>query len=691
MTSSDHAEFIPIDERDPKTVRAAILARLSAVTGTDSAIDSQVAACQALLARQGWTLAYPPFTEKKSGYRNVKRLALAEVEALIVQRAVDVVILTDFERLARSEERRYAALYHARRYGVEYRFASLGANGKLDDTPMGKVYGSVMQVFGEIERDKIYARTMRGRMRRAERGVPSGGRAGAPFGFRYAGQPPFQTWKRDEQEAALLLGMCEALLSGEEASARSLARTLKARGIKTREGNEWTSATISHVLRNPIYCGRGRLLRWQTEWKQVTDDASGEIFDMRGRGRRAEDESLPIAPNAVPILIPPALFDAVQAKLDHNRTYAGGPTPREALPDGFTLLHHGLVVCARCGLPMARHRRALAGGVVGYYMCSARLRSAEHDCPVHSINAPQVDDLTLRVVATALADPERTVALADAASARLEQAQTRLAVVESRLGAARERLRDLDAERSRYEKILALLSAATDGPMIAEYRSRLVALDAERDTLRARSEAMTPQRVRAEAGVALLAALHEGRMATRVEHDGRTYDLASITRADLLAMTGGAPEQIAAIKGALAAEIAAEGDELDAMAFDEWFSAEPMEQSDIAYLLLSVFMAPAERRRLLRTLEVKVSVSPPWRKEERAARGMTPYWTRVRVEMGDLILWDGAEAQAKLGAEVIHDRLRQAHHSETETVAKVRTLIAISMPTATGSPPLGTR
>src|SRR5262245_264019 len=123
MISGDPAEFIPIDERDPKTVRAAILARLSGEKGTDSTIDSQVAACQAFLARQGWTLAYPPFTEKKSGYRNVKRVALAEVDALIAQRAVDVVILTDFERLARSEERRYAALYHARRYGVEYRFA----------------------------------------------------------------------------------------------------------------------------------------------------------------------------------------------------------------------------------------------------------------------------------------------------------------------------------------------------------------------------------------------------------------------------------------------------------------------------------------------------------------------------------------------------------------------------------------
>jgi DNA invertase Pin-like site-specific DNA recombinase len=691
MTNSDRAKFIPLDQRDPSTVRAVILARLSDETGADSAIESQIAACDAFRARQDWTLAYPPFAEKKSGFRNVKRAALAEVEALIAQRAVDVVIVNDWERLARTEEWRYYALYHARRYGVEYRFASLGADGRLDETPMAKLYGSVMQVFGEIERDKIYARTMRGRMRRAERGVPTGGRGGAPFGYCFVGEPPYQAWERNDAEADLLLWMCETLLADPAASARSLARTLKARGIKTREGYDWTSATISTMLRNPIYCGKGRLLRWQTEWKQVSDDASGEVFDMRGRGRRAADETLPIAEGAVPVLIPPALFDAVQAKLDHNRTFPAGPAPRDPLPDGFTLLHGGLVVCARCGLPMARHRRELAGGVVGYYMCSARLRSNEIACPVHSINAPVVDDLVLRVVAMALADPERMVALANAASERLEQAQTRLAVVESRLDAARERLRDLDAERARVEKILALLNTTTDGPMIVEYRSRLTAFDAERDTLRARADEMTPQMARAEAGVALLASLHEGRLLARVEHDGRAFDLTCVTRSDLLAMTGAQPEQITAIKDVLGAEIAAEGDDIDAMAFDEWFSAEPMEQADIAYLLLSVFMAPAERRRLLRTLEVKVSVSPPWPKEERAARGMTPYWARVRVEMGDLILWDGDEVQARLGVEVTHDRLRQAHHSETEANVKVRMLMAISMPTATGSPPLGTR
>jgi hypothetical protein len=69
-------------------------------------------------------------------------------------------------------------------------------------------------------------------------------------------------------------------------------------------------------------------------------------------------------------------------------------------------------------------------------------------------------------------------------------------------------------------------------------------------------------------------------------------------------------------------------------------------------------------------------IRPPWTKEERAARGMTPFWTRVVIRMGELLLWDGAEVQARLG---------------TESVVNLRILMAISIPTATGSPPFGTR
>ena len=192
----------------------------------------------------------------------MRRAALGEVETLIAQRAIDVVIVNDFERLARTEERRYAALFHARRYSVEYRFASLGGDGRLGNTPMARVFGSAMQVFGEMERDKIFARTMRGRMRRAARGVPeAAGVAARRSASASLASHPTRSGSATSRKRRCCSGMFESLASGAEASARSMARILKARGIKTREGHDWTSATISAKLRNPLCCGRGRLLK----------------------------------------------------------------------------------------------------------------------------------------------------------------------------------------------------------------------------------------------------------------------------------------------------------------------------------------------------------------------------------------------------------------------------------------------
>jgi hypothetical protein len=63
----DRAPYVPIDQRDPKTVRAVILARKSGsgsakiAGGVDADVQSQVEECQALIARTGWTLVADPY------------------------------------------------------------------------------------------------------------------------------------------------------------------------------------------------------------------------------------------------------------------------------------------------------------------------------------------------------------------------------------------------------------------------------------------------------------------------------------------------------------------------------------------------------------------------------------------------------------------------------------------------------
>jgi hypothetical protein len=151
----------------------------------------------------------------------------------------------------------------------------------------------------------------------------------------------------------------------------------------------------------------------------------------------------------------------------------------------------------------------------------------------------------------------------------------------------------------------------------------------------------------------MLEALRQGRMLARVEHDGRVYDVASITHADLFAMTGASPEQIAVLARAGgdmaragATATGSDGD-LDAAVFGEWFHSVPMEQAGLAYLLLRHFMPPQELRRLLRQLDVQVRARHPRTKGERAERGyFMPAHERLTITMGDLVLWDGTQSDA---------------------------------------------
>jgi DNA invertase Pin-like site-specific DNA recombinase len=204
--SSRRVRHIPLDRRNPGTVRAVILARMSNPGAKDVTMDSQVEACERFIDKMGWpkpTLG--PFTDKASGYLHVERPALIEVDRLIAQRAVDVVVVLNFERLARNLERRYAAMYHARKYGVEYRFAEIDPDGKMPDTLESRLVAPVLEAYGELNREKIVENTARGKAKRVALGYPSGGSSGPPYGFRKAEKgDATKYWAERTDEADIL-------------------------------------------------------------------------------------------------------------------------------------------------------------------------------------------------------------------------------------------------------------------------------------------------------------------------------------------------------------------------------------------------------------------------------------------------------------------------------------------------------
>ncbi len=655
-------------QRAPATVRAVIYARESDPNSKAPPLMSQVAECEKFIERMGWpkpTLG--PFLERETGYYHVERRVLDEVERLIQRRQVDVIVALNFERLARQEERRHAARYFARKYGAEYRFAELLPDGKLDESPMAKAYASLLEVFGEMERDKIVARTKRGRAYHAEQGIPWGGRGGAPYGLRNAtpDDTPYTHYAREDEEAERLLWMYRRYDEDEQVSIRSLAGELNARGWFTREGRRWTTQTVKEKLTNPRYCGRGKVNRWVVTREPKTYEHSGETYDVRVVRERDEKETVDFAANSEPVLIPPDLFDRVQAKLQTGSDNAGRlGRIGSAHPVEATLLHGPFIVCAHCRNQMVRawphtDTKKRADDPIPYYRCGTRGRDPSHPCAIHMINAREVDALVLRLLAHAITDPEQTLKLADTADAHARRAAAEAERAAVHLDGWREQLREIEQDRKRYERVINLLDEEKDAPDVEEYRAKLAVLDERRQRIEREAHATAPAHERAQMRELLLHGLRRGGLLFGWfdTPDGRPSDdmskfhpiremkvwtarewLGLPTLGELYnkrrAAAGLDTLEDGVAEWQAQQELVTEYD----MTTDDDPDAEPIVEgsdtvsmADVAYYLLRHVMPHAEVRKLLRNLRVVVEISRPRSKAERATAGNTPVAKRVAL------------------------------------------------------------
>jgi DNA invertase Pin-like site-specific DNA recombinase len=657
-----HTAYIPIDDREPATVRAVILARKSDY-GSDDDVASQVEACKDFIARKGWHLVADPydFAEKgKTGMHRVRRPALDAVLSLIEQRRVDVVVARELERVARKSELRAVILASAQRLGAEFRFANLPPDGTLPDDLTSRMARPILEAFGELEADRIRERTWGGRVRRFEAGLPGSGRGGPPYGFAWrpkaADQKSYTGYVLLPEEAERLRSWYERLDSDETLTVRRLATELGEQGAPTPTGaGRWTATTVARLLRNPIYCGRGRLLRYHVTSKDVQWE-SGEVYmerQIRDRARDKaawDDETLPFAEGVIPKppIVSPDLWDRVQAKIAYRRTYAGrlGRSASEHKPDE-TLLHGGFVRCAHCRDAMVRYWRGKVPGqtAIPYYRCAKQGGDPSHPCKVHAIPAPDVDALVCQVLAEVLTDPERLADLADANAERLAQATSDLAIATATLESLRDRLDELTDDRDRYARVLAALHPVKDAEEIALYEAKQAKVTEDRTAAERDLAAATPRRDRAKRREWLLRVLRNRGIIVdfetgRVTESDEPRPLPQTLGLDVVTeLLGHASprEQYNEYRRQRGEPPLPNNEEAD------WYVENLLRDTGqwrkpsaaVVARLLRESPVPAVRR-ALRDLDVVVWVSRPRPAADRAARGRTPVAERVTVSVGEL-------------------------------------------------------
>ena len=464
-------------------MRAAIYARVSTEHQEKHgySLPSQLEACRKYAKERGWQVVTEE-TDDVSG-ATIDRPGWERVLDMAEAGQIDVVVVYDLDRLARTVATQMIAEKQLKRLGVEIAYVQ----GDYPDTPEGKLNKTIRAAVAEFERELIRERMRRGR----RSSVKSGNilvHGQPPYGYRLEERDGKRVLVIYEPEARVVRLIFVWYVYGDEDSGPlpmyTIARRLTEMGVPTYQDNhpetgghklrgrgEWSKSVIRQILVNETYAGIWR-------YGKRTRDNNGKW--------RTNPREHWIAVE-VPAIVDRELWEKAQERLKLNKERARRNRKHQYLLSGR-------VRCGLCGSKMAGRGVKDSYGLYLYYRCPATYHkdyACTCDLPGFRANGEYgVDTVVWNYIHDLLVDPGSLHAFLKVQQTKQAEAsrplRDRLAIVE-----------DLLADhRAKLERLLDLYLAG-DFPkeMLTERKARLEttiqALERERADLRAQLEAST--------------------------------------------------------------------------------------------------------------------------------------------------------------------------------------------------------
>ncbi len=363
-------------------MRAAIYTRVSSeeqIKGTS--LRTQSERCMDYCQSAGW-LVVDVFTD--AGVSGAKpeseRPALQRLMTAVAAGAVDVVVITKLDRLARSMRHLTPLLGGLDDSGVT--LVSIGDSFD-SSSPSGRLMRNMLGSMAEWERDVISERTRAGVNAKVRAGGWGGGQ-NPPFGYKIVGVGREAHLEVEEREAEVVRHAVSLLLD-DGLSTLQVAMRLNALGMTPRRATLWTSQNLRHVLR------RGQ---WAGTWTFGKHHA--------GRGGLVKRSSVP---EPIAVSVPPILDAAIAAALKAHLA-------RTRLTRGRAGVHplSGRLFCP-CGQPMTGIARG--DRTNRRYRCRhGRHTPGKPFCALPSLLASAVDDAIWELVLDLLAHPDLLMSMA---------------------------------------------------------------------------------------------------------------------------------------------------------------------------------------------------------------------------------------------------------------------------------------
>jgi site-specific DNA recombinase len=308
-------------------VKVAIYARVSTDRQREKqTIRSQLAELPKYAERQKWKVVERYVDDGLSGETVEARPDFQRLLDDAAAGKFEAVLVIDLDRLTRSRRSAEGALIydHFREHGVKLATPSQGLID-LEDEDQDLLAG-IKRELAKWEKRKIIARTTRGKLQAARDGKRFS--SIDPYGLKWVRDPnlkPGGSYQIVEAEARIVRRIYTLALEGNGLA--MIAWTLDQGGLRTRPGKgpgrdgkspgAWRRSTIIKMLRSTTYRGEFRVFK-----------KGGEPIII-----------------AVPPIISPDTWEAVQAALTQRKTSSGGPSKHEHLLRGHAS-------CGVCGYTM---------------------------------------------------------------------------------------------------------------------------------------------------------------------------------------------------------------------------------------------------------------------------------------------------------------------------------------------------
>jgi DNA invertase Pin-like site-specific DNA recombinase len=294
-----------------------------------------------LAERLGWTVVAELGVEDRSAsrYATRERKQYKQAMTMIDRAEADAIVFYDIDRLLRVPRELEDLIDRVERTGLVTR----SINGDLDLTSAdGRFIARILVAKAAKEVDDTSRRVKDATRARREKGVPT---TGAAFGW-------VNVTTIDKAEAKYVRQMVERVLGGQ--SLNGVARWLNSKGVaRKRSAKPWGAGEVRSVVTNPRNYG---LLVWEGE---PTPGSLGRILPAESYGQ---------------------VLHALAGR------------SRQARPPRLSLLT-GLVLCARCELPLLRNT---AGAGREVYTCKRQVNTDR--CGAGNIDASILEDAIVATV-----------------------------------------------------------------------------------------------------------------------------------------------------------------------------------------------------------------------------------------------------------------------------------------------------